>query len=152
MYALTRERIQIDGQGRDESLALARAHLGDVALVEGDTAEHLHVEVTHAERAPRSLADGSKGLRQNCIQALALCQAHPELRCQARKIRVREHFHGGFVLVDLAHDAAHAPQVSSVLVREDRSQQSSDHDAGPRASGASRGAWVSGSRPAVTGR
>ena len=131
--ALARERIEIHRQGCNEGLAFTRAHLRDVALVEGDAAEHLDVEVTHAERPPRSLANRSKGLRQNRVEAFAFGQARPKLNSEAREVRVGARFHGGFVLVDLAHDAAHAPQVSGVLVREDRSQQSSNHDAGPRA-------------------
>src|ERR1044072_4780797 len=55
--AATRERIQVRRQSGDERLALAGAHLGDLALVENDAADPLHVEVTHASRAHACFPD-----------------------------------------------------------------------------------------------
>jgi hypothetical protein len=41
------ERVQVDGHGRGERLALAGLHLGDLALVQGYAAHYLHVEGPH---------------------------------------------------------------------------------------------------------
>ena len=43
------ERVQVDRQRRDERLAFAGAHLGDVAFVQHLAAHDLHVEVAHAQ-------------------------------------------------------------------------------------------------------
>src|SRR5438552_6476962 len=42
-----REGVQIRGQRVNERLALTCAHLGDLALVQDDAANHLHVEMAH---------------------------------------------------------------------------------------------------------
>ena len=61
--ALAGDRVEDRGERRDEGLALAGAHLRDLALVEHDAADQLHVEVAHAERpltmASRAIAKTS---------------------------------------------------------------------------------------------
>src|SRR6185369_5396103 len=56
MDAATREAVEIQRLHRDEGLALARLHLGDVALVEDDAAHELDVEEPNADRTPERLA------------------------------------------------------------------------------------------------
>src|SRR6185369_1156859 len=68
----TRQRIQVRGQSGDKSLALARAHLGDLALVEHDAADHLHVEVTHAGRAHACFSYERESLGQDFVELGAL--------------------------------------------------------------------------------
>ena len=52
--ALAVERIEVDGQGGDERLAFTGLHFGDLAVVQDDAADQLHVEVAHiAGRAGR---------------------------------------------------------------------------------------------------
>ena len=46
------EGVQVDGQGGDQRLALARLHLGDPAEVEGHAPHELDVEVALAEDPP----------------------------------------------------------------------------------------------------
>ena len=71
------ERVQIQGQCRNERLAFARRHLGNFALVKNDAADELHVVRHHvpfqrvpghddlgAQQAARSLAHRRERLGQ----------------------------------------------------------------------------------------
>jgi hypothetical protein len=49
MDALAGERVEIDRQRRDQRLAFAGLHLGDLALVQDHAADQLHVEMALAE-------------------------------------------------------------------------------------------------------
>ena len=55
------ERIQIHRQGGDQRLAFAGLHLGDLALVQHDAADELHVEMPHFQHAPAGLAHHGEG-------------------------------------------------------------------------------------------
>ncbi|OPZ51745.1 MAG: hypothetical protein BWY91_02604 [bacterium ADurb.BinA028] len=73
--ALARERVEVGRQGRDEGLALTGAHFGDVALVQGDPAHDLHVEVPLAEGPLGGLPNRGEGLGKDGVERLALSQA-----------------------------------------------------------------------------
>ena len=47
VHALAGERVEVDGHGGGEGLALAGLGLGDLALVQHDAAHYLHVEGPH---------------------------------------------------------------------------------------------------------
>jgi hypothetical protein len=64
VHAAPGERVEIRGERRDERLAFARAHLRDFALVQGDAADELHVEVPQAEGAHGGFAHRGEGLGQ----------------------------------------------------------------------------------------
>jgi hypothetical protein len=64
------QRVQIDGERRDQGLALAGAHLGDLAAMEDDAADQLHVVMALAERALRRLAHRGEGLGQQIVQVV----------------------------------------------------------------------------------
>ena len=66
--ALAGDRVQDRCERRDEGLALAGAHLGDLALVEHDRADELLVEVAHAEGADHRLAGHREHVRQDVVQ------------------------------------------------------------------------------------
>jgi len=55
--ALLGDRVEVRGQRRDQGLALAGAHLGDLAAMQDDAADQLDVVVTHPERAAPTLAE-----------------------------------------------------------------------------------------------
>ena len=84
MDALAFERVQIGGQRRDERLALAGLHLGDLALVQHRAADELHVEVPHVEHAAAGLADDGEGLGEQVVERLALGEPLAELGGLAR--------------------------------------------------------------------
>jgi hypothetical protein len=72
--ALAGEGVEVRRQRRDEGLALAGLHLGDVALVQGRPTHDLHVEVALAEGPLGRLADRGERLRQQVVEALAVGQ------------------------------------------------------------------------------
>ena len=74
VHALACQGVQISRQGGNQGLALAGTHLGNLALVEADTAHHLHVKVAHAQHTLGCLANHCKCLRQNVIQGFTGCQ------------------------------------------------------------------------------
>ena len=69
--ALAGQRVEIDRERRDQGLAFAGLHLGDVALVQHHAADQLHVEMPLAERALGRLAHRGEGGNQNVVQRLA---------------------------------------------------------------------------------
>ena len=73
------ERVQVRGKGGSESLALARLHLGDLALVEHHAAHDLDVEVAQTERALGCLPDGGERLGADVVEVVALGQQGLEL-------------------------------------------------------------------------
>ena len=70
--ALALERVQVGGQRRDQRLAFAGLHLGDLALVQHGAADELDVEVPHVEHAAAGLADDGEGLGQQVVERLAV--------------------------------------------------------------------------------
>ncbi len=72
MHALARERVQIGRQCRNERLAFARAHFGDLAEVQHHAANQLNVEVAHLEDALAGFAAHRKGFDQQRIHARPL--------------------------------------------------------------------------------
>ena len=76
---LPARRVEVHGHRGHERLALAGLHLGDVAVVEHDAAQHLHVEGAHAERALGALAGDGEGLVEQVVEQLAVVVALAEL-------------------------------------------------------------------------
>jgi hypothetical protein len=60
--------IQVQGHCRGKSLSFARLHLGDLALVEDNAPDELHVEGPHPHGSPGGLPDNGEGLRQDVIE------------------------------------------------------------------------------------
>ncbi len=79
VHALSGERIEVDRKRGDERLALARAHLGDLAVVQHHSADELHVEGAHADRAARGLAGGRECFRKDLIERFAGDEARAQL-------------------------------------------------------------------------
>ena len=72
IHAATSQRVEIGRQRRDQGLAFAGAHLSDLALMQDDAADHLHVEVTHSRSALACFADQGKRFRQDFLQRFLL--------------------------------------------------------------------------------
>ena len=64
------QRVEDRGQGRQEGLALAGPHLGDLALVEDGAADELDVVQAHPERPLHGLAAHREDLGQRVVQRL----------------------------------------------------------------------------------
>ena len=69
--ALAAQGVEVDGHGRGERLALAGLHLGDLTLVQGDTAHDLHVEGPHPVRLDVSRTTAYASGRMSSRLALA---------------------------------------------------------------------------------
>jgi hypothetical protein len=78
MHALAGQRIQIGRQGGHQRLALAGAHFGNLALMQRHAADHLHIEMAHAEHPLAGFAHHRKGLGQQGVEAFALLHARLE--------------------------------------------------------------------------
>ncbi|EXI66320.1 MAG: hypothetical protein AW08_02676 [Candidatus Accumulibacter adjunctus] len=77
VHALAGQRVEVGSQRRDQRLALAGAHLGDLAIVQDHATNQLDIEMPHAESPLAGLADDGECLRQQSVQRLAV--RHPLL-------------------------------------------------------------------------
>ena len=124
--ALARERVEIDGQRRDERLALTRAHLRDASVVQAHAADELHVEVAHAEHAARSLAHDGERLRQQIVKRLAGREAFLELPRHAHELIIRQPLHLRLERIDAIDDRPVFRDVFIIIIAQkslDKAQQ-----------------------------
>lgn len=107
MHAVAAKRVEVRGQHRHQRLALAGAHLGNLALVQDHAADELHVEGAQAQHAARRLAHdlqvrgggswGRGGEGPHSLTHPLACMrawAPPRLRCAVMRRRVRGHAGG----------------------------------------------------------
>src|SRR5690606_18970798 len=64
VHAFAGQCIQVHGQGRSQGFTLTRTHFGNLAVVQGNGTEHLHVKVAHAKYTDTSHAYYCKSLGQ----------------------------------------------------------------------------------------
>ena len=100
VHALALEGVEVAGQGGDERLALAGAHLGDRAGVEHHAADELHVVVAHLQDAAAALAAGGEGLDEDVVDGGAVVELLLELRGLGPELFVGELLHLALELVD----------------------------------------------------
>ena len=118
--ALAFERIEVGGQRRDQRLALAGLHLGDLAFVEHRAADQLHVEVPHVQDAAAGLADDREGLGQAGRRGVSpLARRCAELGGLTAELCVGERLNRRLEGVDLGHDRPQAFQFAIVLGADD---------------------------------
>ena len=126
MDALAGQRIEIDGQGGDQRLAFAGLHLGDAAFMQNHAADELHVEMTLAERALGSLADGGEGGSKEFVERLTLRELLAELRGAGLQLGVGEAGEARLQGVDLGDPAGIFPDLAVIdgaeNLRRDRTQ------------------------------
>ena len=79
MYAAAGQRVQIDRERRDQRLAFAGLHLGNLALVQHHAADELNVEMALAERALAGLAHGGESGDENVVEGRAVGELFLEL-------------------------------------------------------------------------
>ena len=99
--AVAGQRVEEDGQGRGQRLALAGLHLGDRAVVQHHAADQLDVEVALADAAPRRLAGQREGLGQEVVERLAAAGALAQGVGLGAQLVVVEQLHLGLDRVDL---------------------------------------------------
>ena len=105
VHAAARQRVEVHGQGGDQGLALAGAHLGDPARVERGAAHDLDVVVALADDAARGLAHDGEGLDHDVVDPLAARDAAAELRGLGPQGVVAQPPDGVAEGVDLGDDA-----------------------------------------------
>ena len=101
--ALALERVQVKRQHRDQRLAFARLHLGDLPLVQHDAAHRLDVEVAEADRPAGRLPDHGEGLDQQVIESVSLCQLIAELGRLRLQLIIGELLHERLELIDVGY-------------------------------------------------
>ena len=116
VHALAGQGIEVHGQGGGQGFALAGAHFGNFALVQGHAAHELHVKVAHFHDALGAFAHHRKSLGQDGVQGFASGYAGFELGGFATQGLVRQALqrrlqridagHGGTVLLEQAVVAA----------------------------------------------
>ena len=88
--ALALERVEIDRERRDQGLAFAGLHLGDLAAMERDAADQLDVVMALAERADGRLAHRGEGFGQKIVELLAVGEPLAEEFGLAAQLVVRQ--------------------------------------------------------------
>ena len=127
VHALAGERIEVRRQRGDERLAFAGAHLGDLAVVQGDAAEQLDVEVAHAERALARLAHDGERLGQHVVERRAVRDALLELGRLRPQRLVGKGADRRLERIDLAHLLAELLEQPFVAAAEDAGEDVRDH-------------------------
>ena len=113
------QRVQIGREGRDERLAFAGPHFGDLALVQRDAADQLHVEMPHLERAHRRLAHERERLGQQRVEVLVGRVALLELeRLRAQRL-VAQRLESRLERARGGHERAIALQEPLIAAAED---------------------------------
>ncbi len=114
--ALAVKCIEVAGKRRDKRLAFAGLHLCNHAAVQRDAADELDIEVAHAERALRCLADRCEGLGQKVVERFAVRKALTEEHRLMRKLCVI-HLVGSVVRLELVDMSGNLPELLELLVR-----------------------------------
>ena len=130
--ALSGKRVEVDGHRRDQRLALAGRHLGDLPFVEHHRAQELDVEGDHvpgdgnADHVPGLTDEAAAGLlhdrerhRQEVVFRLPGLEPGAEFRRLGLERFVGELAQARVVLVDLLDERPHALDVALVLRPED---------------------------------
>ena len=101
--AVARERVQICRKRFGDGFSFTGFHFRNATLVQHNTAQKLHIEMSLPDGALCCLAHNRKGLRQKAIQRFARAEPLLEFHglCAQRLIRKRMQFR--FQLIDPAH-------------------------------------------------
>ncbi len=117
--ALAGQRVEVRGQRGDQRLALAGAHLGDLALVQHHAADELHVEVSQAEHAARGLAHHRERLGKQVVDGLAGGELLAELHGLRREVGVGQRLEARLERVGLPDDSGVLADEPLVAATED---------------------------------
>ena len=147
VHALSGERVQEGRERRDQRLALAGAHLGDLPLVEDHPADQLHVEVAHAEDAFARFSDDREHLGEKVVERRALGEAILELALLGPELGVGDGGQARLERVDALDHGPEALQGPLVLRADDFREHAGEHEsevyqsgfAGPSRGGAATG-------------
>ncbi len=162
--AVAGERVQIAGKCGDEGLAFAGLHLGDLAGVQCHAADHLNVEVAHADDAATGLTNDREGFGQKLIERgllgsddlFGIRQAFDgfgdagfEFKSFGLQLGVGEGFCGLIETVDLSKHREHALDGAFVAGTEDFGENFVEQNGCPSCVGARWRHRRRGSQPRV---
>ena len=108
---LALQGIEVGRKGGHERLSFTGLHLGNPALMEDNATDQLDPEGLHADGSLCCLPDRRKGLGQEVIQRLALCQPLLEFRSLRRQFLVRKLLHIGPHRLNLVHNRGNPLQL-----------------------------------------
>ena len=123
VHAFAGERVEVRAERRHQRLAFAGAHLGDAAFVQRETADELHVEVAHLERAARGFADDRKGFGGEVGERRAVGQPLAEFGGLGAEGFVAQRLQGGLERRRLAHRRLIASDDAVVATAEEPRQK-----------------------------
>ena len=128
--ALALERVEVGRQRRDERLAFAGLHLGDLAAVEDDAADELDVEVPHVQHAAAGFPDDGEGFRHQVVERRSVGEPLPELGGLGPQLVVGEALDLGFLGIDLGDERPNPLQLAVVRRADNFRQEGVDNHAG----------------------
>jgi hypothetical protein len=123
---LARQRVEISRERRHQRLALTGAHLGDAAVVQRESADQLHVEVAHLQRAERGFAHHGESFGSKVVEFLAVGEALAEFVGLGGEGRVAEGFQGGLEAGGLAHRRLITAD-DAIVATAEKSRQEIEH-------------------------
>ena len=126
--ALPLERIEVDRERRDQGLAFAGLHLGDLAAVKCDAADQLDVVMALAKRPRRRFADRRERLGQQIVDLGAVRQPALEQLGLAFQLVIGHRRNGRLEPVDGIDIFAEASDVPVVSRSEDSLGQCGEHE------------------------
>ena len=142
MHALALEGVEHAGERGDQRLAFAGLHLRDLALVQDDAADQLHVVVPHSEGALGGGAGQGERLEEDVVEALTVLDLLLELTDAASNAVVVELLDVRLEVVDGGHHGAELLERPLVLGAEDFLQDVLKHGvSGPPSDGLGAAGW-----------
>ena len=96
VQALASQCIQVSGQCGGQGFALARAHFGNLAVVQGDATRQLDIEVPHLHDPLGAFTNNGKGFRQQGIQCFTGSKPIPETLGLGSQLIVAQRLQSGF--------------------------------------------------------
>ena len=131
MHALAGQRVQIRRQRRHQGLALAGAHLGDLAGMQRQAADQLHVEMAQAQLAARRLAHQRERLGHQLVERRAGGEARLQLPGLFRKLLIGQRADARLEGVDGRDRAAQLLDEALITAAENLASEASTRGGSP---------------------
>ena len=130
MDAGAREAVQIHRQSGGEGLAFAGFHFRNLAAMEYDAANQLHVEMAHFQNSSAGFAHRREGFDEQVVERRSSGQLVAEFLGLGGEFRVAQRAHGGLEIVDQRHQRLDALDLALVLSTENFRQYDIDNHKG----------------------
>ncbi len=117
------EAVEVHGQRRHQGLAFPGFHLRDLAVVQHHAADHLYIEMAHAQGTHRRFPDDGECFRKQLLQGFALLVPFLELPALGAQRLVGQGLHAGLEGVDPIHGFRHLLHEALVAAAEYLGQQ-----------------------------